>query len=124
MRWAGWLLLVVLLSCQPSTPRACVVIQAVSIEQGFKVKGTDSPNVTIRQGDCIEFVNVDQNDTHTVQTKPGSNPPEEIPATNLPYPPHSYKVVLNLAGEYEYICSLNTGSVVHAKTMFGRITVR
>lgn len=123
MRWIGLLLLGVLLSCQPSLPKACVVIEAVSLEEGFRVKGTNSADVTIRPGDCIEFVNADRL-THTVQTKPQSNPPEEIPARNLPYRPDSYKVVLNIAGEYEYICSINTGSVVHARTMFGKITVR
>lgn len=124
MRWIGLLLLGVLLSCQPSLPKACVVIEAVSIKEGFRVKDTNSADVTIHPGDCIEFVNADPNLTHTVQTKPQSNPPEEIPARTLPYRPYSYKVVLNIAGEYEYICSINTGNVVHAQTMFGKITVR
>ncbi len=124
MRWLGLLLLGVLLSCQPSPPKACVVIQAVSLEKGFLVVGTDSPNVTIGRGGCIEFVNADPSMTHTVQTRPSSNPPEPINAVNLPYEPNRYKIVLNLAGEYEYICGLNTGNVVHARTMFGKITVR
>lgn len=125
VRWVGVLVLLIgLVSCQPAAPKACVVIRAVSVEAGFKVGNTDSPDVTIQRGDCIEFVNADPSSSHTVQTKPFSNPPEEIPATNLPYEPNRFKKVFNIAGEYEYICSLSTNNVAHARTMYGKITVR
>jgi len=125
MRRLLLLMLVAPISCQPSSP-SCVVIQAVSIEQGFRVEGTDSPNVTIRRGGCIEFVNIDPTGTvHIAQTKPNSGAPEDFITPNLlPNPAQRERVVLNIAGEYEYICSLNTGNVVHARTMFGKITVQ
>lgn len=121
------LMLGALVSCQPSSS-SCVVIEALGIEegQGFKVRGTNSADVTIRQGGCIEFVNVDPTGTvHLAQTKPNSGAPENFITPNLlPNPAQKERVVLNLAGEYEYICSLNTGNVVHARTMYGKITVR
>lgn len=124
MRWIGLLLLGLLLSCQPDTPKACVVIEAVSVEEGFRVKGTNSADVTIRRGECIEFVNQDST-VHIAQTRPGSGAPEDFSTQNLtPDPAYKVKIVLNIAGEYEYICSINTGTVVHAQTMFGKITVR
>ncbi|MGK0619066.1 cupredoxin domain-containing protein [Meiothermus cerbereus] len=125
MRWLLLLMLGALMSCQPSSS-SCVVIEALGIERGFRVVGTDSANVTIRQGGCIEFVNVDPTGTvHLAQTKPNSGAPENFITPNLlPNPAQKERVVLNLAGEYEYICSLNTGNVVHARNMFGKITVR
>ncbi|MDT7919579.1 MAG: hypothetical protein RQ868_03185 [Meiothermus sp.] len=119
------LMLGALVSCQPSSS-SCVVIEALGIDRGFRVQGTNSADVTIRQGGCIEFVNVDPTGTlHLAQTKPNSGPPKDFSTPNLlPDPTQKERVVLNLAGEYEYICSLNTGNVVHARTMYGKITVR
>ncbi|GIW23937.1 hypothetical protein [Meiothermus sp.] len=114
-----------LAACQPKASDACTVIRALSVEEGFRAGYTNSPDVTIKKGGCIEFVNEDPSGTiHLAQSKPTT--PEELKFNTpnlLPNPEYKAKVVFNIAGEIEYICGLNTGTVVHARTMYGKITV-
>ncbi len=125
MRAVLLLLLFLFAACQPSNPQACVVVRALTIEEGFKAGNTNSSDVTIKKGGCIEFVNEDPTqNTHLAQSKPGT--PQELQFTTINLAPgieNKVKVVFNIAGEIEYICSLNTGNIVHARTMYGRITV-
>lgn len=126
MRIALLTLVLFLISCQPSSSQACVVVRALTTEEGFKVGNSDTSDVTLKKGGCIEFINEDPTQTiHLAQSKPGTPPELAFSTRNLaPGRENGYKVYFNLAGEIEYICGLNTGTVVHARTMKGKITVR
>lgn len=125
MRIVLFFLLFLFAACQPSNPQACVVVRALTIQEGFKVGNTNSSDVTIKKGGCIEFVNEDPTQTlHLAQSRPDTPPELYFTTNNLaPGSENKVKVVFNIAGEIEYICALNTGNVVHARTMYGKITV-
>ncbi|RIH77978.1 hypothetical protein Mhypo_01774 [Meiothermus hypogaeus] len=125
MRVLAVVVLLGLLSACQSNQQQCTVIRAVGVTQGFKVANTDSPNATIKKGGCIEFVYDDETGaTHLVQSKPGT--PKELGFSTYPMGFKGYKerIVFNIAGEIEYICSTQDVNGSHAKTMNGIITVQ
>lgn len=115
-------LIILLVSCGESSspnPDACAVVRMVSTQTGFRLVNSNSANVTIKAGGCIEFVNDDANSVHNAQSRP--NTPSHLAFnTAILAQGKSQKVVLNIAGEVEYICGVGS----HATTMSGRITVQ
>jgi plastocyanin len=119
----GFVSLVIwLTSCAASSnpiSDSCQVVRMVSTQAGFRLAGTNSPNVTLKVGGCLEFVNDDPNSVHNVQSRP--NTPSNLAFnTAILSPGASQKVVFNIAGDIEYICGVGN----HATTMNGRITVQ
>ncbi|MCX7782852.1 MAG: plastocyanin/azurin family copper-binding protein [Meiothermus sp.] len=123
MRILGLATLVVLsVSCGESSnpnPDACQVVRMVSTQAGFRLVNTNSANVIVKAGGCIEFVNDDPSSVHNAQSRP--NAPSNLAFnTAILARGESQKVVFNIAGEVEYICGVGS----HATTMSGRITVQ
>lgn len=113
-------LIVVLVSCgESSNPNSCQVVRMVSTQTGFRLANTNSANVTLKAGGCIEFLNEDPNSVHNAQSRP--NAPGGLAFnTAILTRGESQKVVFNIAGQVEYICGVGS----HATTMRGRITVQ
>ncbi len=62
--------------------------------------------VTLKPGDCVEFINADQG-THDAVSIPGT--PQNLRfGTRRLNSGERQKVVFNLAGEIEYICSVDS----------------
>ncbi|WP_297858460.1 hypothetical protein [Meiothermus sp.] len=125
MRVLALVVLLGLLSACQSNQQQCTVIRVLGVTQGFKVANTDSPNATIKKGGCIEFVYDDETGaTHLAQSKPGT--PEELKfyTYNMNNKGYKERIVFNIAGEIEYICSIQDVNGSHAITMNGRITVQ
>lgn len=100
------------------------MIRVLGVSQGFKVANTDSPNATIQKGGCIEFVYDDETGaTHLVQSKPGTPPELEFITYTMNIKGQKERHI-KIAGEIEYICSIQDNNGSHAKTMNGKITVQ
>ncbi|RIH86014.1 Copper binding protein, plastocyanin/azurin family [Meiothermus luteus] len=103
--------------CSPQgglEPSGCQVVEMVGPTQPFQPE-----RVTLPKGGCIEFVNADQG-VHDAVSAPGT-PPELQFGTRRLAAGERQKVVFNLAGEIEYICSVDG----HAQLgMRGRIVVQ
>ncbi|RDI94866.1 hypothetical protein DV704_09360 [Meiothermus sp. QL-1] len=106
--------LVLLAACSgANTPTACAEVRMVSPTQPF------NPSlVTLKKGGCIEFFNADQG-VHDAVSVP-STPAALQFSTRRLNGGERQRVVFNLAGEIEYICTVNG----HAQLgMRGRIVV-
>ncbi|WP_299433601.1 hypothetical protein [uncultured Meiothermus sp.] len=123
MRITGLMpLLLWLVSCGEFTnpnPGACQVVRMVSTQTGFRLANSNSANVSVKAGGCVEFVNDDANSVHNAQSRPGA-PSNLAFNTAILTRDQSQKVVFNIVGEVEYICGVGS----HATTMNGRITVQ
>jgi plastocyanin len=115
MRWMFVLFLTFLVGCGSSTPPAptpsnCTVVRMVGVQSGF------SPNqTTMRAGGCVEFRNDDQSSIHDA-TFPGKATLNTATLT----PGNSKRLVLTVAGTYDYVCSVGN----HSSTMRGTIRVQ
>ncbi|MDW8217541.1 MAG: plastocyanin/azurin family copper-binding protein [Acidobacteriota bacterium] len=115
--WSILGLALLAVGCSPNSglePRACQVVQMVGPTQPFQ-----PAQVTLRKGGCIEFVNADQG-PHDAVSAPGTSSALQFGTRRLA-PGERQKVVFNLAGEIEYICSVDG----HAQLgMRGKIIVQ
>ncbi|MDX2007882.1 MAG: cupredoxin domain-containing protein [Meiothermus sp.] len=115
MRLASIIPLAFLAACgstpSPATPSGnCTVVRMVSVQGGF------SPSqITLKPGGCVEFRNDDTNSVHDA-TFPGNSGLN----TQIIPPGGGKRVVLTLAGTYDYVCSVGS----HAATMRGTIRVQ
>ena len=94
----------------PPTPTNCTAVRMVSVQSGF------SPNqTTVRAGGCVEFRNDDPSSIHDA-TFPGRATLNTATLT----PGSTKRLVLTVAGTYDYICSVGN----HSTTMRGTIRVQ
>ncbi len=78
-----------------------------------------SPNAaTVKKGGCVVFKNVDTTDVHNVGKDPSKpNSVQDISVNTLSNGQSSSPIILNIAGEVDYLCQIHFG-------MTGKINVQ
>jgi len=104
MRAIGFSIVLLLVACtEPGNPGAgvCKEVRMIGPTQPF------SPSIlTLKQGECVEFVNIDQG-VHDAVSVAGT-PANLRFATRRLRAGERQKILFNLAGEVEYICTVDS----------------